>query len=147
MKLRAGAPINFEIDSAGGAEGFAASYQDVMAEAATTSLQLHLQLSDEKMVAAYNTSLILSAPLVAIAANAPFLFGKPLWHETRIPVFEQALAQLKGLQQVTLGCGYAQEHLIELLEKNAAQYPVLLPMCDPEKADEDLACVKLHNGT
>ena len=147
MRRRGGAPISLEIDSCRGGVGFSATYQNVMAEAATTSLQLHLQLADEKMVAAYNASLILSAPLVAISANAPFLFGKPLWHETRIPIFEQALAQPTGLQRVTLGTGYAKDHLVELFEENLSDYPVLLPMCDDSKDDAEFACIKLHNGT
>ncbi|MDJ0977107.1 MAG: hypothetical protein QNI87_01060 [Erythrobacter sp.] len=147
MRGRGGAPISFDIDSSKGGAGFNAAYEDVMAEAATTSLQLHLQLDDRKMVSAYNASLSLSAPLVAIAANAPFLFGKPLWHETRIPIFEQALAQPTKLQRVTFGSGYANEHLIELFEENLSAYPVLLPMCDAAKTDADFACLKLHNGT
>lgn len=147
MRNRAGAPIRFEIANCDGGAGFAASYQDVMAEAATTSLQLHLQLADTRMRAAYNASLLLSAPLVAISANSPFLFGKPLWHETRIPVFEQALAQPGKRQRVTFGSGYVKEHLVELLEENLEDYPVLLPMCDDTKPDADFPCLKLHNGT
>lgn len=147
MRSRGGAPIRFDVDSCTGGEGFKATYEDVMAEAATTSLQLHLQLADEKMAAAYNASLLLSAPLVAISANAPLLFGKPLWHETRIPIFEQSLAQPSGLQRVTFGSGYVKQHLVELLEENLAQYPVLLPVCDEQESLESFACMKLHNGT
>ena len=147
MKQRGGAPITFDIEGNKEGPGFAATYRDVMAEAATTSLQLHLQLADDRMVGAYNASLLLCAPLVAISANAPFLFGKALWHETRIPVFEQALAQPTKAQRVTFGTGYASEHLAELLEENLAEYPVLLPMCDEDRADADFACLKLHNGT
>jgi gamma-glutamyl:cysteine ligase YbdK (ATP-grasp superfamily) len=147
MRQRKGALVSIDIDDCGDGEGFAASYEDVMAEAATTSLQLHLQLADEKMCAAYNASLLLSAPLVAISANSPFLFGQPLWHETRIPIFEQALAQPTKLQRVTFGTGYAQDHLVELFEENLRDYPVMLPMCNDGKSDEDFACLKLHNGT
>jgi gamma-glutamylcysteine synthetase len=147
MRARKGAPITFDIDSCRGNEGFTATYADVMAEAATTSLQLHLQLADDKMVAAYNASLILSAPLVAISANAPFLFGKALWHESRIAIFEQALAQPMPAQRVTFGSGYAGEHLVELIEENRDEYPVLLPVCDEGRPLDDFACVKLHNGT
>ena len=147
MRHRGGAPITFDIEGHAEGAGFSGTYQDVMAEAATTSLQLHLQLSDESMAVAYNASLLLSAPLVAISANAPFLFGKPLWHETRIPIFEQALAQPTQAQRVTFGSGYLKDHLIELLEENLSDYPVMLPMCDDEKADADFACLKLHNGT
>ena len=147
MRLRDGAPVEFNIDAcAVGGEGFVASYEDVMAEAATTSLQLHLQLSAREMPDAYNASLILSAPLVAISANAPFLFGKPLWHETRIPVFEQALAQPRSRQRVTFGSGYVKRDLVELFEENLEEYPVLLPVCE-DCGDDAFACLKLHNGT
>ena len=30
--------------------------------------------------------------MMAAAANSPFLFGKVLWEETRIPLFEQSVA-------------------------------------------------------
>ncbi|MBO6526951.1 glutamate-cysteine ligase family protein [Erythrobacter sp.] len=147
MRARGGAPISFDIDSCRDDSGFAATYEDVMAEAATTSLQLHLQLADEKMAAAYNASLMLSAPLVAISANAPFLFGRPLWHETRIPVFEQALAQPTSLQRVTFGSGYVKDDLVELFEENLSEYPPLLPVYNENRSDTDFACLKLHNGT
>ncbi len=34
---------------------------------------------------------LLSAPLLALGANSPFLFGHALWHETRVPLFDLAL--------------------------------------------------------
>lgn len=117
-----------------------------MLEAATTSLQLHLQLDWQAMPSAYNASLILSAPLVAISANSPFLFGKPLWHETRIPVFEQALAMPGARQRVTFGSGYAKNDLVEIFEENLDEYPVMLPVCS-QGDDADFSCLKLHNGT
>ncbi len=147
MRLREGAPIRIDIDCAvSGTPGFKANYRDVMLEAATTSLQLHFQLAPEDMLRAYNASLILCAPLVAIAANAPFLFGKPLWHETRIPVFEQALAQPLSRQRVTFGSGYARRDLVEVFEENLREYPVMLPVCR-DKEDAAFPCLKLHNGT
>lgn len=147
MRSRGGAPIVFDIDCCTGpGEDFSTSYQDVMAEAATTSLQLHLQLAADRMRAAYNASLLLSAPLVAISANSPMLFGKPLWHETRIPVFEQALAQPGPHQRVTFGSGYASRDLAEIFEENLELYPVMLPVC-ADAPDSDFKCLKLHNGT
>lgn len=147
MKMRRGERLWIDIDGAiSGSAGFAATYEDVMLEAATTSLQLHYQLEPEAMLRAYNASLILCAPLVAISANSPFLFGKPLWHETRIPAFEQALAQPHSHARVTLGSGYARSDLVEVFEENATQYPVMLPFCK-NTGDADFACLKLHNGT
>src|SRR5690625_5396194 len=34
---------------------------------------------------------LMAGPQVALAANAPFLMGRRLWHESRIPTFAQAL--------------------------------------------------------
>ncbi|MDJ0641472.1 MAG: glutamate-cysteine ligase family protein [Erythrobacter sp.] len=147
MRMRGGEPIVVDIDGCrAGSPGFAASYQDVMLEAATTSLQLHLQLPPDAMLRAYNASLILCAPLVAISANAPFLFGRALWHETRIPVFEQALAQPRSRQRVTFGSEYARGDLVEVFEENLDEYPVMLPFCSDRK-DAAFPCLKLHNGT
>lgn len=147
IRMRNDAPFVIDIESCiEGYPGFSASYHDVILEAATTSLQLHLQLPAEQVHRAFNASLILCAPLVAISANAPFLFGKPLWHETRIPVFEQALAQPASRQRVTFGSGYAKNDLVELFEENLAEYPPMLPFCE-ETSDTAFACVRLHNGT
>jgi len=147
MRMRGDAPIAIEIEGhIAGYPGFSASYRDVMLEAATTSLQLHLQLPPEQARRAFNASLILCAPLVAISANAPFLFGKPLWHETRIPVFEQALAQPASRQRVSFGSGYAKADLVEMFEENLADYPVMLPFSD-DRDDAAFACLRLHNGT
>lgn len=61
---------------------------DVMLEAATTSFQIHFQIPLEESVNIFNATQIASAPMVAISANSPYLFGKDLWDETRIPLFE-----------------------------------------------------------
>ena len=48
---------------------------DVMLEAATTSFQVHFQIPLEQSVPVYNATLLASAPMVAISANSPYLFG------------------------------------------------------------------------
>jgi gamma-glutamyl:cysteine ligase YbdK (ATP-grasp superfamily) len=50
-----------------------------MLEAAATSFQIHLQVAQEQAVRMFNAALIVSAPLVAISANAPYLFGHDLF--------------------------------------------------------------------
>ncbi|MEZ4949244.1 MAG: hypothetical protein R2784_07640 [Saprospiraceae bacterium] len=39
----------------------------------------------------HNIAQALAAPVMAIATNSPIVFGKRLWHETRIALFQQAL--------------------------------------------------------
>ncbi|MDH3354488.1 MAG: glutamate-cysteine ligase family protein, partial [Chromatiales bacterium] len=88
LRLRKGAPIQLDIN---GIEHLCSTHADVMLEAATTSFQLHLQVTPDNALRYYNAMQVLSAPMVAISANSPLLFGKKLWQETRIPVFEQAV--------------------------------------------------------
>lgn len=147
MRLRGGMPLNIDIDDAlTGAHHFQACFKDVMLEAAATSFQLHLQVPPAVVSRTYNASVVLSAPLVAIAANSPFLFGQPLWQETRIAIFEQSLQQSHGPERVTLGNAYAGEDITELFEENLNAYPVLLPVeaRDPPRC---YSCLRLQNGT
>ena len=129
------------------------THQDVMLEAVTTSLQIHLQVGAQEAVRFYNASQILSAPMVAVAANSPYLFGRDLWDETRIPAFEQAVymdcyrdAQDEPLHRVTFGSGYAEETILEPFLENLELYPVLLPQVFDE-SPEMLSHLRLHNGT
>ncbi len=144
LRLRQGTPIRLEIS---GQETLFAEHRDVMLEAATTSFQLHLQVPMHEAVRYYNASVIASAPLVAIASNSPFLFGKQLWEETRIPLFEQAVDVGQGShRRVTFGSDYAQASLEAVFRENQLHYPVLLPLAMDEMS-ERLAHVRLHNGT
>ena len=88
LRLREGKPLQLNIH---GVDVLRAEHRDVMLESATTSFQIHLQVPLGIAMRAYNASIILSAPMVAVAANSPFLFGKNLWAETRIPLFEQSV--------------------------------------------------------
>ncbi|HEX8841362.1 MAG TPA: hypothetical protein VF757_03590, partial [Sphingomicrobium sp.] len=147
MRLRGGMPLNIDIDCASpGADHFLACFRDVMLEAASTSFQLHLQVPPSVISRTYNASVILSAPLVAIAANSPFLFGQPLWKETRIAIFEQSLQQTHGPERVTLGDAYVGEDITELFEENSTDYPILLPI-DPGDPLRRYSCLRLQNGT
>src|SRR5699024_10238738 len=61
----------------------------ILPEAACTSLQLHLQVPPEEFAGHRNAAQALAGVQVAIGANSPFLLVKALWHETRIPLFQQ----------------------------------------------------------
>ncbi|MFV1998311.1 MAG: glutamate-cysteine ligase family protein [Acidiferrobacterales bacterium] len=147
LRMRKGAPFELDIS---GRESLTVSHQNVMLEAATTSFQIHLKVSQEQSVRFFNASLIVSAPMVALTANSPYLFGRDLWDETRIPLFEQAVSvrstRSRWSDRVTFGHGYAQESLLECFQENRSRFPVLLP----EKGDaprNQLGHLLLHNGT
>ena len=104
---------------------------------------------------------LLPAVQVALAANAPFLFGRQLWHETRITLFEQATdtrpdeLKRQGVRpRVWFGERWITS-VFDLFEENIQYFPALLPIVE----DEDplavleggecplLAEMSLHNGT
>jgi gamma-glutamyl:cysteine ligase YbdK (ATP-grasp superfamily) len=150
VKGRKGKPVVMDIL---GREHLKVTHRDVMLESATTSFQIHMQLNQAQSVRLFNASQILSAPLVALTANSPYLFGKDLWDESRIPTFEQAVA-LGGfedaafgpIQRVTFGSGYVRESLFECFMENLEHYPGLLPV-DFNEAAENLHHLRFHNGT
>ena len=144
MRLRHGKPFRLTID---GREQLRTEHDNVLLEAAATSLQIHLQVAADEATAYYNASQIASAPLVAVAANSPFLFGKVLWEETRIPVFEQAV-DVGGseLRRVSFGTGFANESLMECFWENLIEFPPMLPLAH-EDITPKLDHVRLHNGT
>jgi hypothetical protein len=141
MRLRRGRSLVLDIR---GREDLLLAHRDLTFEAAATSFQIHLQVPRKLAVRLYNASIIAAAPLVAAAANSPFLFGKDLWDETRIPLFEQSVAV--DPRRVTLGSGYLRESVMECFRENLTSYPVLLPEIMEEPL-ENLHHLRLHNGT
>ena len=144
FRLRHGEPIRLRID---GPDPLDVFHEDVMLESAATSFQIHLKVAAAEGPAVFNASKILSAPIVAVAANSPYLFGHDLWQETRIPLFEQAVA-VGGSgygRRVSFGRDYVKGSLLECFEANRDQYPVLLPRLS-EAPETRLAHLRLHNG-
>jgi hypothetical protein len=145
FKLREGRPVVLEIE---GKKPLHLRHEDVMLESATTSFQIHLQVSAEQAAQIYNLSKIVSGPMVAVCANSPFLFGYELWDETRIPLFEQAISVGASdlTKRVSFGVCYVRASIMENFTANLQRYPVLLPLLMDEPL-EKLAHLRLHNGT
>lgn len=147
LRLREGKALQLEIS---GRELLQTEHHDVMLEAAATSFQIHIKIPQQQSVRYYNAAIILSAPMVAIAANSPFLFGHDLWDETRIPLFEQAVSvasvSTRLTDRVTFGRGYVKQSLFECFEENMQRYLVLLPEV-MDRPPEQLHHLRLHNGT
>ncbi len=143
FRVRHGRPLFLDIV---GHERLSTEHRDVMLEAGATSFQVHLQIPLDQAVRYYNAATIVSALTVAAGANSPFLFGKQLWEETRIPLFEQAIDLDGPLPRVTLGSGFLRESLEEVFLENRSHYSVLLPFVQ-DVPPEFLSHVRLHNGT
>ena len=146
LRLRGGRPLVVEIQ---GREHLRWAQWDVMLESAATSFQIHLETPPDRAVAFFNACVALSGPMVAACANSPFLFGKDLWDETRIPLFEQSVAAFEPgsetPRRVTFGDGYVQHSLFECFKENLDRYPLLLPMVTDTPA-EQMEHLRLHNG-
>ena len=132
-----------------------------MPEAACTSTQFHVQTSPDQFAAYWNASQAMAAVQVAVGANSPYLLGKELWRETRIPLFEQATdtrsEELKA-QGVRPRVWFGERWItsvFDLFEENVRFFPALLPVTDDEDplaVLEDggtprLPELRLHNGT
>jgi gamma-glutamyl:cysteine ligase YbdK (ATP-grasp superfamily) len=144
-----------------GAERLLTHVDTITPEAACTSAQFHLQLSPESFSSYWNASQAIAGVQVALAANSPFLFGKELWRETRLTLFEQVtdtrpeeLREQGVRPRVWFGDRWITS-VFDLFEENLRYFPALLPL----RADEDpaaaldrgeapeLAELTLHNGT
>lgn len=150
MKMRDGKPLYIRLE---GKDHLYMYMDSVIAECAATSLQIHLSVNQDQAKRYYNASILAAPFLIAISANSPYFFGKELWDESRIAVFEQAVdlhaTNKKGqdIRRVTLGNGYIQESLFELYEENTHDYPILLAELDSDYDVNKLAHMQLHNGT
>ena len=138
------------------------TFADTIApEAACTSVQLHQQVEPEGFASHWNAAQAIAGVQVAVAANSPFFFGKELWRETRIALFEQATdtrpEELKA-QGVRPRVWFGERwitSIFDLFEENVRFFPALLPVCDDEDPVEamergdtpQLSELRLHNGT
>jgi gamma-glutamyl:cysteine ligase YbdK (ATP-grasp superfamily) len=153
-----GEDMSIEIE---GAEQLLTHADSITPEAACTSVQLHVQVSPESFAAYWNAAQAIAGVQVALAANSPFLFGRQLWHETRITLFEQATdtrpdeLKRQGVRpRVWFGERWITS-VFDLFEENIQFFPALLPICedeDPVVALEVGTCpelgeMSLHNGT
>jgi hypothetical protein len=139
-----------------------ATYADTIApEAACTSVQFHLQVSPQDYGPNWNAAQCIAGVQLALGANSPFLFGKELWRETRVALFEQATdtrpLELKE-QGVRPRVWFGERWITSVFdqfEENVRYFPALLPVCDEEdpvavleRGDTPkLAELRMHNGT
>ena len=82
----------------------------------------------------WNAAQAIAGVQVALGANSPFLFGRELWRETRIPLFEQATdtrsdeLKAQGVRpRVWFGERWITS-IFDLFEENVRYFPALLPI-------------------
>lgn len=137
------------------------AHTNILFEACNTSFQCHLQVSAEDFVDQYNWAQLISGPVLAICTNSPLLFGRELWSETRIPLFQQSIdIRSKGYhlrerqQRVSFGNHWINE-ITEIYKEDIARFTLILTSLTEEdslKTLEEgkiprLRALSLHNGT
>ena len=145
-----------------GIDHFESIHDCAVVEGASTSFQFHLQVSPEAAAPLYNLAQLVTAPLLAAAANSPVLFNRRVWHETRVALFERTFEYRSTPQlardfptRVGFGEAWVKDSILEIFRENAMRHHVIMvrdPVEDPlELLDAgkipDLSALALHNGT
>jgi CBS domain-containing protein len=138
-------------------------HDNVMLEACNTSFQGHLQVGAEDFAEQYNIAQLVAAPVLAAAVNSPLLFGRQLWAETRIALFQQSVDTRRSdllehrheEPRVSFGRRWLDESVTEIFREDIARFRVVLGQDRNENALEEvragrvpeLHALRLHNGT
>jgi CBS domain-containing protein len=138
------------------------SHDNVMLESCNTSFQLHFQVGSREFAKLYNMAQAITGPVLAAAVNSPVLFGRQLWNETRVALFQHSVDSRSRAEaarnvrpRVSFGDSWVRESAAEVWRDNIARFRVLFVSEldeDPQRVlDEggipELTALRLHNGT
>jgi CBS domain-containing protein/gamma-glutamylcysteine synthetase len=131
-------------------------------EACNTSFQVHLQIAPDDFVKMYNIAQTLAGPVIAISANSPIVFGRRLWHESRIALFQQSLDtrttqdhMRERSPRVHFGNDWLKDSILEIYREDIARFRVLISgdveedainLIDKGKVPK-LRALQVHNST
>ena len=146
-----------------GADELIIKHDNWMLEACCSSFQIHFQSGASEFANLYNVAQAITAPVLAAAANSPLLFGRRLWRETRIPLFEQSVDTRNASynlrersSRVSFGRRWIENSALELFEEDVSRFPVLLgshldaenPLSTLNRGEiPELQALRIYNGT
>ena len=145
-----------------GVDELLVKHDSPLLEACNTSFQVHLQVAPADFVKMYNISQALAGPMVAIAANSPLVFGRRLWAESRIALFQQSLDtrttsdhMRERLPRVNFGSGWLQGDITQIYKEDISRFRVLLAGEIEEESLQlvqdgkvpKLRALQIHNST
>lgn len=123
-------------------------HDSAMLEACNTSFQVHLQVNPSDFVTMYNNAQVLTAPVLALASNSPMLFGKRLWRETRVALFQQSIdtritsEHLRDRSpRVIFGTKWLENSILDLYKEDILRFRIMLMT-----GQEDDALASLDQG-
>lgn len=125
------------------------THDNILVEGLNTSFQLHYQVDPDDFALAYNTAQLITAPCLAAACNSAVLFGKRLWHETRIAIFEQTVdtsgddmpTQRDVLKRVRFGEKWVKDSVLEIYRDDVVRFRSLFGTGEIENSID-----KVENG-
>lgn len=145
-----------------GVDELLVKHDSPLLEACNTSFQVHLQVAPKEFVKMYNIAQALAGPMVSIAANSPLVFGRRLWAESRIALFQQSLDtrttsdhMRERLPRVNFGSGWLRGDITQIYKEDISRFRVLLAgdidedslqMLQEGKAPK-LRALQIHNST
>src|SRR5205085_829497 len=137
-------------------------HDNILLVSCSASFQIHLQVNPQEFADRYNLAQLVAAPVLAAAVNSPLLFGRRLWQETRVALFQHSNDSRTNAQQsrgqpprVGFGEGWLKDSVIELFRQQIARFRVIMTA----RPDEDplavlarggvpsLSALRLHNGS
>src|ERR1051325_11492783 len=137
-------------------------HDHILLASCSASFQIHLQVNPHEFAAQYNLAQAIAAPALASAVNSPLLFGRRLWQETRVALFQHSNDSRTSAEQsrsqpprVGFGEGWLKDSVIEIFREQIARFRVIMT----NRPDEDplagrgrggapgLGALSLHNGS
>jgi len=108
-------------------------HDSAMLESCNTSFQVHLQVRPDEFVKKYNIAQALAGPVLAISSNSPLLFGKRLWSETRVALFQQSVdTRITGEHirdrspRVMFGHDWLKNSIVDMYKEDIVRFRVML---------------------
>ncbi|WMX14133.1 MULTISPECIES: CBS domain-containing protein [unclassified Aureispira] len=159
LKMLRGSDYELRLD---GIDELNLLHDSPLLEACNTSFQVHLQVAPKNFVKMYNIAQAITGPTLAMCTNSPVLFGKRLWHETRIALFAQSIDNRKSKDhlrhksaRVNFGNQWLDKSILEIYKEDILRYRILLgaeieqnslEAIEAGKAPK-LQALQVHNGT
>ncbi len=158
IRLRGG-PLSIHIK---GLDELHLTHDNIMMESCNTSFQVHFQSNGKEFANHYNVAQAITAPVLAVAVNSPLLFGRRLWQETRVALFQHSTDERSRPQmarnqptRVNFGDRWLEKSVIELFQDQIVRFrPIMLsePDDNPFHVLTNgemplLSALRMHNGT